>query len=337
MVNSNKKTPAPVYLGLDIGGSFVKYGVVDADGGVLFSSRAATAQEGNPGSLLKILRTVTTEMVDHSLSRGFQPRAMGIGSPGTVNPRSGKVTGVSPNLPGWVNVELRTPFAEFGLPVAVDNDANCSAYAEFKYGAGVGIQNAIVITLGTGIGSGIVIDGRLYHGAHFSGAELGHTSINSRGPACGCGNRGCLETYASAGAILRRAARLAGFYPNSAMAQIDFSAPGDTPLAGVFRAARNKDLAAVELLSTIADDLAVGLANILNAFDPEILVLGGGIADAAPEFIADVIRRTRHLSFKTSAPKTKLAVAKLGNRAGFVGAAALAAELAGNNSARKTC
>lgn len=328
MINSSGQTRHPVYLGLDIGGSFVKYGVINSDGTVLFSSRTPTLLDGGPQKLIDILHRVILEMAEHSVSRGFRPRAIGIGSPGTVNPRSGKITGESPNLPGWVNVELRTPFAEFGLPIAVDNDANCSAYAEYTYGAASGSRHALVLTLGTGIGSGIIIDGRLFHGAHYTGAELGHISINSRGPSCGCGNRGCLELYASAGAILRRAARLADFYPQSALARIDFSTREDSSLAGVFNAARDDDPAAVELLETVADDLAVGLASIINAFDPEVLVVGGGAADAAPEFIADVFRRTKRLTFKNSAPKTKLAPAKLGNRAGFIGAAALGRDAA---------
>jgi glucokinase len=328
MTNSSGQTRNPVYLGLDIGGSFVKYGVVNSDGTVLFSSRTPTLLDGGPQRLIDTLHRVILEMAEHSVSRGFRPQAIGIGSPGTINPRSGKITGESPNLPGWVNVELRTPFAEFGLPIAVDNDANCSAYAEYTYGAASGSRHALVLTLGTGIGSGIIIDGRLFHGAHYTGAELGHISINSRGPSCGCGNRGCLELYASAGAILRRAARLADFYPHSALAHIDFSAREDSSLAGVFSAARDGDPAAVELLETVADDLAVGLASIINAFDPEVLVVGGGAADAAPEFIADVFRRTKRLTFKNSAPKTKLVPAKLGNRAGFIGAAALGRDAA---------
>lgn len=328
MTDRTAKSRNPVYLGLDIGGSFVKYGVIGPDGKVLFSSRTPTVLDGGPHVLIEVLHRVISEMVEHSVSRGLTPQAIGIGSPGTVNPQSGKITGESPNLPGWVDVELRAPFAEFGLPIAVDNDANCSAYAEFKYGAASGSRHAIVLTLGTGIGSGIIIDGRLFHGAHYTGAELGHISINSRGPACGCGNRGCLELYASAGAMLQRAARLADFYPLSALAHIDFLAGGDAPLAGIFAATRDSDLAAVELIETVADDLAVGLANIINAFDPEVLVLGGGVADAAPEFIAEVFRRTKRLTFKNSAPKTKLTPTKLGNRAGFIGAAALGKDAA---------
>ena len=322
------KAENTVCLGLDIGGSFVKYGVIDREGSVLYSSRTATVLDNGAPGLVDILRNVISEMVDHCASRGFRPQAIGIGSPGTVDIRNARVTGESPNLPRWVDVELRAPFSGFGLPTAVDNDANCSAYAEFKFGAAVGTQTAIVITLGTGIGSGIIINRRLYHGSHYSGAELGHLSINSRGPRCGCGNRGCLETYASAGAILRRAARLADFYPHSSLAQIDFSAQGDAPLAAVFRAAQEEDVTTTELLDTVADDLAIGLAGIINAFDPEVLVLGGGVVDAAPEFIKAVTRKTKRYTFKTKAKRPRIVPAQLGNRAGFIGAAALGADLA---------
>lgn len=327
MGKRSAKTGNRACLGLDIGGSFVKYGAIDDDGSVLFSSRTPTVLDDGAPAFLDILRDVITEMVDHCYSRGFNPQAIGIGSPGTVNSRSAKVMGVSPNLPGWVDVELRTPFAGFGLPVAVDNDANCSAYAEFKFGAATGTQNAIVITLGTGIGSGIIIDGRLFHGSHFSGAELGHISINSHGPVCGCGNRGCLELYASAGAILQRASRLADFYPHSLLAKIDFSVRDDEPLAGVFRAAEEEDMTAIELLDTVTDDLAIGLAGIINAFDPEVVVLGGGMVDASAEFGEEVARKTKRLTFKSRAKKPRIVPAQLGNRAGFIGAAALAADL----------
>jgi len=315
------------YLGLDIGGSFVKYGIIDQDGSVLFSERAPTVLDRGAPSLIAVLRQAVTEMTDHCSAQNLQPGSIGIGSPGTVDARTGTVTGASPNLPGWVDVELRMPFSRFGLPVAVDNDANCSALAEFKFGAGQGHQDMIAITLGTGIGSGIVLNGKLFHGSHFSGAELGHVSIHADGPPCGCGNRGCMELYASAGAILRRAEKLARFYPGSLLTKIDFSASDDTPLAGVFQAARRKDRQAVDLLESVADDLAVGLAGVINAFDPEVLVIGGGVVDAEPGYVDLISRKTARLTFASTSRKLQMRRARLGNAAGFIGAAALGAEL----------
>ena len=320
-------TATPGYLGFDIGGSFVKYGVTDDHGSVLFSSRAPTVLDRGASSLLDVLLRATKEMIQFCSAQSLAPQALGVGSPGTVDARSGVVTGQSPNLPGWVDVELRTPFARFDLPVAVDNDANCSAYAEFKFGAAAGFQDIVALTLGTGIGSGIILGGRLFHGSHFSGAELGHVSIHADGPVCGCGNRGCLELYGSAAAILGRAKKLAGSSPASSLAGIDFAAEGDRPLAGIFAAARREDQAAVKLLDEVAEDLAVGLAGIVNAFDPEVLVIGGGVVDAEPEFVTTVAVKTTRLTFASSTRKLRIRRARLGNMAGFVGAAALGREL----------
>jgi len=317
----------PGYLGFDIGGSFVKYGIIDEHGEVLYSSRRPTVLDRGASSLLEVLKLAASEMIQHCAAHGISARAIGVGSPGTIDARSGEVTGQSPNLPGWVGVELITPFAEYNMPVAVDNDANCSAYAEFKYGAARGYKDVVAITLGTGIGSGIILDGKLFHGSHYAGAELGHLSIRSDGPTCGCGNRGCLELYASAAAILRRAADAARSHPDSALAGIDFSAEDDTPLAGVFDAAHKEDLQAMTVLDSVADDLAVGLAGILNAFDPEVLVIGGGAADAAPDYIKIVAEKTSRLTFVSSTRKLRIRAAQLGNKAGFIGAAALGAEL----------
>jgi len=315
-------------LGFDIGGSFVKYGLIDEHGRVLFSSRTPTVLTRGASSLLGVLQRLAKESAHRCAARGLTLRAMGIGSPGTVDARTGIVTGQSPNLPGWVDVELRSPFARFGVPVAVDNDANCSAYAEYRFGAGKGFRDVIAITLGTGIGSGIVLDGELFHGSHYAGAELGHVSIHADGPRCGCGNRGCLELYASAPAILTQARQLAQSHPASALAKVRFNRGGDTPLAGVFRAARHGDKAAMHLLKQVADDLAVGLAGIVNAFDPQILVIGGGVADADPEFVTRVARRARRLTFQSWTRRLRIRRARLGNQAGFVGAAALGVRLA---------
>ncbi len=317
----------PAYLGFDIGGSFVKYGIIDEGGSVVFSSRALTVLDRGAPSLLTVLKRAATQMIEYCSARNIHPRAIGIGSPGTVDARTGTVTGQSPHLPGWVDIELHTPFSPFGLPVAVDNDANCSAFAEFKFGAARGCRDAVAITLGTGIGSGIILGGKLFHGSHYAGAELGHVSIHADGPVCGCGNRGCLELYASAGAILSRAAKIARFYPGSPLAEIDFTARGDTPLAGVFKAARGGDKATIELLNAVAFDLAVGLAGMINAFDPEVLIIGGGVIDAEPGYVTTVARATAQLTFKSATRKLRIRRARLGNMAGFIGAAALGAEL----------
>lgn len=317
----------PVYLGLDIGGSFIKYGLINDRGQILFAARAVTDLTGGPQSLLRVLRLSITAMLAYCRAHKLFPRAIGFGSPGTVDAHRGIVTGESPNLRGWVKVKLADSFRKFGLPCAVDNDANCSAFAEYKFGAAVGAENVIAVTLGSGIGSGIVIDGRLFHGAFHAGAELGHVSIRADGPRCGCGNRGCLELYASANAILRRAQHLALFYPQSRLADIDFAANGDEPLAAVFRATKTGDRAAGELLTGVLDDLAVGLTGMINSFDPEVLVLGGGVIDAAPQLVQTITQKMKELIFKSSTRRLSIRRARLGNQAGFVGAAALGREL----------
>ncbi len=316
-------TDRSAYLGIDIGGSFVKYGAIDDEGKVIISRRTPTDLSSGPLSLLRVLLDVLDGLIENCRKKKYTAQSLGIGSPGTVDVRSGRVTGESPNLRGWVDVELRSPFTKFGLPVVVDNDANCSAFAEYKFGAGKRLQNVIVMTLGSGIGSGIIIDGEVFHGAHSSGGELGHVSIRADGERCGCGNRGCLEIYASATAVLDRAAKLAQFHPDSKLAKIDFTKEDDSRLAGIFAAAKNDDQIAVKLLQAVTDDLAIGLAGVFNAFDPEILIIGGGVVDADAEFVKIIAQKTARLTFKSATRKIRIVPAKLGNQAGFIGAAAL--------------
>ncbi len=322
-----------VYLGIDIGGSFVKYGAINGRGKVQFSSRTPTNWSGKPKEMVRALNHAVEDMVQECDKRQLAPHSLGIGTPGTVDTRSGRITGQSPNLPGWVGVNVRREITEVDVPIAVDNDANCTAYAEFAFGAAAGKRNAIALTIGTGIGAGIIIDSQLFHGTHDAGAELGHLSINAHGPRCQCGNRGCLELYVSATAMLRRAEKIASFYPHSPLAELDYRNGGDETLSGIFRAAQKDNTPAQELIEQIAEEFAVGLAGMVNAFDPEMIVLGGGVVDAAPQYVEKIAHHTMQHVFKAANRRLEIVPAKLGNDAGYIGAAALGKDFAGNNHA----
>ncbi|MEI2732326.1 MAG: ROK family glucokinase [Dermatophilaceae bacterium] len=327
MTRSDGHTGADVdwlAVGVDIGGTKIAAGAVDDTGTVLARARAQTPHLSTSPS---VVESAIVEVVDEVLTRVGRDRvgAVGIGAAGFVAADRATVT-FAPHL-SWRNEPLRDALqGRLGLPVTVDNDANASAWAEWKFGAGRGESHLLVVNLGTGIGGAIVIDGQLQRGRYGLAGEFGHVQVVPDGRLCECGNTGCWEQYASGNVLVRRAQALLA--STSAMAtdlRARVAAAGGLTGALVTAAAREGDRAALEMLAEVGAWLGVGIAGLAAAFDPGTVVVGGGVSQAG-DLLLDPARAAyaRHLTGRGFRPLANVVAAALGPDAGLVGAADLA-------------
>jgi glucokinase len=314
---------API-LGVDIGGTKVAVGVVDREGRILAQDRkpmiaGGTAQAG--------LQAVTGAIDSMLATVNGQVSSIGICAPGPLDPKSGIVLN-PPNVPCWRNFPLSSEIsAKYRVPVQIDNDANAAALAETRWGAARGFRYVFYATIGTGIGTGIVFDGTIYHGNTGSAAEGGHVSIDYRGPACNCGKRGCIEALASGPAIGARArAKLEA--ENSRASKLRDVAQGDIgPVTSeaVARAYAAGDVMAQEIMLETAQLLTYWLGNIVDLLDPDVIVMGGGVAAMLRPFFPEISKTLPGWCVNPRASEIPLVMAHYGADAGIAGAAALCA------------
>jgi glucokinase len=317
--------PDSYTLGVDIGGTKVAAGLVNATGEILFRTRVPMVADADAaagfGAVESAIRAVFAERPDsrHVLA------GIGVCSPGPLDPRTGVVLN-PPNLPCWRNFPLGDEIRRvFGLPARVDNDANAAALAEAIWGAGVGYRYVFYATLGTGIGTGIILDQHIYHGRTGSAAEGGHVTIDFHGPRCGCGKRGCIEALCSGPAIAQRArARLA---ESGRSGSLMIELAGGDPLCiraeTVGEAFRQGDKLANEVLRETADLLAIWLGNVVDLIEPEVILFGGGVAELMSAFYGRIREQLPHWSINPRSAEIPLLPAKYGSDAGIAGAAAL--------------
>ncbi|MCL2575490.1 MAG: ROK family protein [Defluviitaleaceae bacterium] len=287
-------------IGIDLGGSNIVVGIVNS-GKILHKKSVGTPNNINAETLIAKIVRLCNEILDENKIELSKISSIGIGVPGSVNPYTGELI-KAPNL-GIYNINISHGMKRLlGVDVYVDNDANCAALGEFEYGAAKGTTSSITVTLGTGIGGGIILNGKIYHGAFFGAGEIGHHVIKTGGKLCNCGKKGCWEAYASATALRR----IGG---------------GKGPKR-IFGDARSGDTKAIMALERYIEYLCEGLANISNIFQPEIIVIGGGISNEG-EYLLQLI--DKHIKGKIFDEQilTKFAIAELGNDAGVVGAAML--------------
>jgi len=322
---SEKTTVDRLTLGIDIGGTKVAAGLVDASGTILFQTRVpmiptGTAESGF-GAVVNAVNEVFAARPD---ARTFLA-GIGICSPGPLDPRGGVVIN-PPNLPCWRNFPLAAEVERvFGIRACIDNDANAAGLAEAIWGAGVGYRDVFYATLGTGIGTGIVLNQRIHHGRTGSAAEGGHLTIDYRGPRCACGKLGCIEVLCSGPAIANRA--------RARMAQSAQTGAKILELAGgnleqvhaetVAEAFRQGDPLAIEVLQTTADLLTVWMGNIVDLLEPEIIILGGGVSELMSAFFGRIREQLPNWSINQRATEIPIVRAKYGSDAGIAGAAAL--------------
>jgi len=305
------------YVGIDLGGTNLKLGLVSAEGELLRRLSVPTEAAEGPAHVLARMAEAVRQLAGQAGVALEDVAAVGVGVPGPLDSEAG-VVHFTPNLAGWTNVPVRDTLQDaLGRTVVVENDANAAAYGEFRVGAGRQVQSMFVLTLGTGVGGGIIQDGRLLRGASDTGAELGHVIVQYGGRLCGCGNRGCLEAYASATAVVDRFRRDATV---SELARRDRLEAKD-----VFDAAADGDKAAARIVSETAEYLAVGITSVLHALNPEMVVLTGGMMGAGEAFLDEIRRHVRALAFPSAWEACEVRASTLGGDAGILGSA-LAAE-----------
>jgi predicted NBD/HSP70 family sugar kinase len=307
-------------IGVDIGGTCVKAGLVRPTGAVSLETQVPTeAAKGRDAIAASLCEAI--EQVLAALTKGIQPVGLGIASAGAISAKDGSVFAATENLPGWAGFDLRS-FAEkrFHLPTWVVNDAHAAVLAELHFGAGRSLSNFVAITIGTGIGGGIVCDGKLLRGQHGFAGSIGHHVIREGGHPCNCGRRGCLEAYVSTAALLREFRERGGAIPDHA--SID-----DAALALRINHLAIEGLpAAVGAYRALGNYLAEGIANIFNLFDPEAVLVSGGLVEGQVQFLCAVAEQVANLLHLGLKRQPCVRAAKAGRFAGVQGAAALVFE-----------
>jgi len=308
-------------IGIDVGGSKVLGGVVDESGKVLATARKDTPRQG--GSAL----TQTIAEIAQALMRQHSVACVGVSAAGFVS-SDRKTMLATPNIADWNGVDLDSELTKLiGLPVIIENDANAAAWGEAKFGAGRNEDHMMMLTVGTGIGGGVVVNGALYRGAFGTAAEFGHMRVILDGHLCGCGARGCFEQYASGNALLRHAREAINASPEIAR---NLLSRGDGTVAGltgkaITDAARDGDPVALAAFNTTGQWLGAGIATLSAVLDPACVVIGGGVIDAGEILLAptrEALERT--MPFAGKHPYPRIIAAELGNEAGLVGVADLA-------------
>jgi len=320
-MDSQPKTGG-VTIGVDIGGTKIAAGVVNAEGAILRTARRPTPRH-DAGAVLGEVAAVVDELhseVDGSIV------GVGVGVAGGVD-QSRSTVYFAPNL-AWSQVPVRAVLeASTGLPVVVENDGAAAAWAETRFGAGKGLAHVVMVTVGTGIGGGIVVDGQVMRGAHGVAAEIGHLNAVPDGRPCGCGRNGCWEQYASGNALVREARSLAAERRSEAgtLLSLGDGTPEGVEGSHITRAAQMGDPVAIEAFAVAGNWLGRGLADLTAIVDPDAFVIGGGVSEAGDLLLASAQRTLSDKVFGgTNRPMPKLLVAELGNDAGIVGAADLA-------------
>ena len=306
--------------GIDLGATKILSVVVSHAGDVLAEDIRPTEGVEGPDA---VIANMTASLRQAMASAGIDRlAAVGVDAPGPVDYERGVVT-EAPNLPVWHDVPLAPLFSkEFGAPCALENDANASALAEHRWGAGRGSRHMLFLTVSSGVGGGIIVDGALCRGASGAAGEVGHMTINARGPRCGCGRRGCLEMYASGLAIARRARRLVARHPDSLIAMLAREQPLTAKL--VQQAAEDGDDGAEELINAAGYDLGIGLGSLINIFNPQMIVIGGSLTKAGDSYLGPAREAAQRESFEQAWQDVRIVVGELGDRSAAMGAAAVA-------------
>ena len=311
-----------VYIGFDVGGTGVQVGVVNEKGEILCKGNMVTRTDIPVADQIKAMADCALETLGRSGYGLNDVKSLGAGLPGVVDPRTGHVA-FCPNL-GWKDVDFAGEMRKhIDKPVYMDNDATVAGLAENVAGVSAGAHSSVFLTLGTGVGGGIVIGGKVWSGFHGVGSEIGHMSIEMDGNPCNCGNRGCLERYCSATAIILAARAAVNQYQDSAIMVKCEGDPMKINAKIVFDAAKENDPTAVKLFRRYVFALAQGIVSIINFLDPEVIALGGGVSKAG-DFLLDAVRTevAKMVMYKTM-PYARIELAKLGPDAGIIGAAML--------------
>ncbi|MCX5687660.1 MAG: ROK family protein [Candidatus Omnitrophica bacterium] len=292
-------------IGIDFGATFVKMGLVDDFGKVYFRRKIETVLSASRASLIDAIICNIRDIIEIS---GKSVSGIGIGVPGPVDSKKG-VVHYFPNIKGWEGVRLKSILEKkLGLRVELDNDVNAMTLGEFVFGAGKNCNNLVCLTLGTGVGGGIIIDGKLYRGGSMCAGEIGHMPINETGPKCNCGGIACLERYIGNKYILERAKKTFG---------------NNVTLEALTSLAKFGNKKAITIWSDVAQKLSVALTEVINLLNPDKIVIGGGVGKAGELILSPLRKQIKVRAMKDQAVHVKIIAAKLGADAGIIGASLL--------------
>lgn len=311
---------AKYVAGIDLGGTNIKVGLLDMAGNVLAKDSIPTEAHRGREVVIQRLAESVRLVCDNAGLPLEEVAAVGLGVPGTISIEKGMVF-TAPNLPGWTQVPVRDLLAsQISKPVLIENDANSAAWGEYWKGAGQGVDSMVMLTLGTGIGGGIILGGELWHGTKDCAAELGHMIIEYDGEVCACGNRGCLEAYASATALVKRMKRaIEAGCPSTLTEKV--KAGEEISAREIHRAALGGDQLAREKLEETGMFLGVGIVSIMHALNPRLVVLSGGMIGAGEMILKPVNETIKERAFPEIREAARVVFARLGGDAGFIGAA----------------
>ena len=307
-------------IGIDVGGTNVKIALVDDKGSILYSNSVPTRAEMGYEYTVNNIKQAIRDLMNESKCTDIE--GIGFDFPGQIDYKNGVVR-LAPNIPGWVNIPIAQIIEdEFKIPTRIDNDVHCAALGELKFGAGRGCENFICMTVGTGIGSGLVINGQLVRGASNAAGELGHIKLEMNGgPLCGCGDFGCLEAYASGPSIVKMAEEYIMGGKSTKFREMA-SGGAITPFI-VAEAAKQGDPVARRIFTIMGEYIGHGLTSVVNLLNPEKIIIGGGVADAG-DILLDPIRETiKKRAMVVAGSAVEIVPAQLGNTAGVIGASLL--------------
>ena len=308
-------------IGVDVGGTNVKIALVDKEGSIVYSNTTPTRTEMGYEYTISNIKQAIVDLMKETKTDKNSIEGIGFGFPGQIDCDAGVVR-VSPNIPGWINVPIAKIIEkEFGIPTKVDNDVRCAALGELAFGAGKGCKNLICITVGTGIGSGLIINGKLVRGADNAAGEIGHIKLQMHdGPICGCGDSGCLEAFASGPSIVAMAQEY--ILGGKSTKYRELANPEITPYV-VAEAAKQGDKVALKIFERMGKYIGIGLASVVNLLNPEKIVIGGGVADAGDILFKPLIDTLKKRAMPIQAKSVSVVHAQLGNAAGVIGASLL--------------
>ena len=309
-------------IGIDVGGTNVKIALVSDEGKIIYSNSIPTRAEMGYEYTINSMKEAIRELLKETKLETKDIEGIGFGFPGQIDCQKGIVR-LAPNIPGWVNVPIAEIMEqEFGISTRVDNDVRTAALGELNYGAGIGCQNLVCITVGTGIGSGLVINGKLVRGASNAAGEIGHIKMDmTGGPLCGCGDYGCFEAYASGPAIVTMAKEYISGGKSAKYKEM--ATDGIITPYIVAQAALQGDAVSIQIFKQMGKIIGTGLSSVINLLNPEKIIIGGGVADAG-EILLDPIRKTildRAMPIQANA--VQIVPAQLANTAGVIGASLL--------------
>lgn len=300
-------------IGLDLGGTSIKYGVSSSSGEILHEFHRPTQATKPVETILDDLISAAEEAIIFCKGKGISLVAAGMGTPGSVNVEKGLLVGSTPNFKLWKDVPIKASMeARLGIPVFADNDGNVMAFGEAKFGAGTGFRDVVCVTLGTGIGGGIIINNRIFRGSFYAGSEIGHMTIAYDGKPCRCGGVGCWEKYASASAMIEKYNELA---PENNVVNSTIQ---------IFEKYHAGDAVAIRAVENNIKMIAAGVSNIVNIFNPQAIIIGGGVSEAGEWFIDKIAEAAKLITMDAAMRNVRIVPAKLGNKAGWLGAAAFA-------------